>query len=306
MQNVHKYAALGWLAAVILLSEPGIAAADHRHMSPGWGPAVPEQGVNTTDFAEGCPIETPDGLSLLIASNRSGLGFNDIWAADRASIDEPFGEPRKLESPISYDTSSEFCPSPTYGRSLLFVSTRADGCGGGDIYYTRQSPAGGWSKPVNLGCAPLGPNTVDTEYSPSVVETWYGTFLFYSTSGGTGNNDIYVSVLGNDGHFGPGSVVASLSSPYEDFMPNVRARDGGGFEVVFNSDRPFWGPKGQPAQGGQDVYTSSTWWLPGFWSSPTNLGPNVNTGASETRATLSGDGNRLHFGRSGDIYVSER
>jgi hypothetical protein len=306
MKNRHRIGVLGSLVAAILLSGSGSAVADSRHASGEWGSAVLEEGVNTAGFGEGCPIETPDGLSLLIASNRSGNNVNDIWAADRPSIDSPFGEPRKLEPPVSYDTSSEFCPFPAYGRALLFVSTRADGCGGGDIYYTRQSPAGGWSEPVNLGCAPLGPNTVDTEYSPSIVETWYGTFLFYSTSGGTGNNDIYVSVLGGDGKFGPGSVVASLSSPYEDFMPNVRARDEGGFEIVFNSDRPTWGRKQEPAVGGQDVYTSVSWWLPGYWSAPVNLGPNVNTAASETRATLSGDGRRLHFGRSGDIYVSER
>jgi hypothetical protein len=37
-----------------------------------------------------------------------------------------------------------------------------------------------------------------------------------------------------------------------------------------------------------------------------NAGSNVNTAAAETRASLSGDGERLHFGRLGDIYVSTR
>jgi hypothetical protein len=295
---------LGSLVVALLLGGSGVAMADHRDGPRDWGLAVPEQGVNTA-AAEGCPIETADGLSLLIASNRSGLGVNDIYAADRTSIGSPFGEPRKLEAPISYDTSSEFCPFPVYGRSLMFVSTRAGGCGAGDIYYTRQSPAGGWSEPVHLNCAPLGPNSVDNEYSPSLVETWYGTYLFYSTAGGTGNNDIYVSVLDSNGQFGPGRIVASLSSPYEDFMPNVRPRATGGFEIVFNSNRPTWG-RNQPAFGGQDVYTSVSWWLPEFWSPPANLGPNVNTSGAETRATLSEDGERLHFGRDGDIYVSER
>jgi hypothetical protein len=42
------------------------------------------------------------------------------------------------------------------------------------------------------------------------------------------------------------------------------------------------------------------------WSTPVNLGGNVNTLGNETRASLSGDGHRLHFGRDGDVYVSER
>jgi len=307
MRYERGTAVLGGVAAAVLLVGPEIAAADNWRFPAGWNLAVPEVAVNTGS-AEGCPIETPDGRSLIIASNRRGLSGNDIWAADRSSIDAPFGEPRRIEGPISLDTSAEFCPFPTAGRVLFFVSTRAGACGGsgGDIYYARQSPVGDWSDPVNLGCAPNGPNTDDTEFSPSLVETWYGTFLFFSTAASTGDQNIYVSVLGSDGTFGPGRIVSSLSSPAADFMPNVRPRDHGGFEVVFNSNRETWGRNNAPAFGGQDVYTATAWRLPDAWTTPTNVGPNVNTAGNETRATLSGDGERLHFGRDGDIYVSER
>jgi hypothetical protein len=301
----HQASAVrGGLVVLVFLAGSGLAAADHRAQA-SWGPAVPETAINSA-YGEGCPIETPDGLSLLIASTRSGLGILDIWAADRASIDSPWAEPRKLEMPINSD-ANDFCPLPAFGRSLLFVSERdVDGaCGGGDIYYARQSPAGGWSDPVNLGCAPNGPNTPGPERSPSIVETWYGTFLFYSTNGGSGDHDIYMSKLGANG-FGPGQVVASLSTEFDDFMPNVRSREFGGFEVVLNSNRPTWGRRQAGAFGGQDVYSSGAWFVTGAWAPPENLGPNVNTAGDETRATLSGDGQRLHFGRGGDIYVSER
>lgn len=43
-----------------------------------------------------------------------------------------------------------------------------------------------------------------------------------------------------------------------------------------------------------------------FWSSkPQNAGPNVNTTANETRASLSWDGTRLYVGRA-DVFVSQR
>jgi hypothetical protein len=70
---------------------------------------------------------------------------------------------------------------------------------------------------------------------------------------------------------------------------------------VFNSNRPV---SGHPPS--QDIYSSTSFWAFGFWAPPTNLGPSVNTDGNETRATLSADGSRLHFGRDGDIYVSER
>jgi hypothetical protein len=269
--------------------------------------------VSIPGFNDGCPIESADGLSLFIASNRPGTtGGNDIWAADRASIDVPFAAPRNLGAPIN-TASADFCPTPVLGRSLFFVSERpGDGtgptpCGGGDIYLSRQSPAGGWSAPAMLKCAPEGPNFSGGERSPSLVETWFGTFLFYSSNGNVAGDDqdIYVSRLGRDGQFGPGRVVAELSTEFEDIMPNVRAREDGSFEIVFSSNRPTWG-RGQAAFGMQDVYISRSWLLTGAWSAPKNLGNAVNTAGVEQRSTLSNDGKRLYFGRDGDIFMSTR
>jgi len=293
------------------LGAAGAAAADPWTPLPTWQPAVPVTEVNTA-ASEGCPIETPDGLSLIFASTRSGLGTNDIWVADRSSIASPWQPPRKIEAPISLDGPNDFCPLPAYGRSLFFVSDRPgpDTCGGagggGDIYLARQSPAGGWSEPVHLACAPDGPNTVNQERSPSLVETWYGTFLFYSSIGAGGDSDIFVSRMRADGTFGPGHVVESLSTPYDDFMPNVREREFGGFEIVFNSNRPSPECAAINSCNTQDIFYSVAWFLPGPWAAPVNLGGNINTAGAETRATLSHDGKRMVFGRSGDIYVSER
>lgn len=281
-----------------LLASP-LVLADHGPQSPKWslGQLV-IQGA-------GCPIETPDGLSLMLASGRAGghgaPGDLDIWVIDRAAIGAPWSEPKNLPAPVN-SAAPDFCPAP-FDRSLYFVSAEANpgACGGGDIYLSRQSPAGDWSEPMHLPCAPDGPNTPGTERSPSLIETWYGTFLFFSTNQGIAGakEDIYVSIMNRKGQFGPGHVVQALSTPDEDQMPTVRALDGA-FEVTFNSDRPDPG-----AQGGQDAYHARARLLPFWWSKPQNAGSNVNTPASETRASLSWDGKRLYVGR-GDVYVSER
>jgi len=283
----------------------------HFVLKPAFSTATLVSEVSVPGFNDGCPIESADGLSLLFASNRPGTtGGNDIWASDRASVGEPWGAPRNLGAPIN-TTSADFCPTPVLGRSLLFVSERpGDGtgptpCGGGDIYLSRQSPAGGWSAPVMLKCAPEGPNFPGGERSPSLVETAFGTFLFYSSTGNGGDHDIYMSRLGRDGQFGPGKVVEELSTEFDDIMPNVREREDGSFEIVFSSNRPTWG-HGQAAFGGQDVYIARSWWLTGLWSAPINLGEAVNTAGVEQRSTLSSDGKRLYFGRDGDIFMSTR
>jgi hypothetical protein len=274
--------------------------------------ATPVENVNSAS-PDGCPIEAPDGLSLFFASARPdvpGNVGNDIFVADRESLTSPWQPPRNLGAPVN-SLANDFCPTPVYGRSLFFVSERAENgtesgpCGGGDIYLSRQSPAGGWSSPVMLDCAPNGPNFKGQERSPSLVETWFGTFLFYSSNGDDGGDqDIYMSRLGPDGKFGPGRVVRELSTGSEDIMPNVRQRDDGAFEIVFSSDRLTWG-NGQPAKGKQDVYISYALWPTARWSQPRNVEA-VNTNGVEQRSTLSADGKRLYFGRDGDIYMSRR
>ena len=311
LQLPHSARTLFAGALLTILTASASAGGLPKPAGPEFSTATLVAEVSVPGFGDGCPIESADGLSLFIASNRPGTtGANDIWAADRASIGAPFSAPRNLGAPIN-TASADFCPTPVLGRSLFFVSERpGDGtgptpCGGGDIYLSRQSPAGGWSAPAMLRCAPEGPNFSGGERSPSLVETWFGTFLFYSSNGSGGDQDIYVSRLGRDGQFGPGKVVEELSTEFEDIMPNVRAREDGSFEIVFSSNRPTWG-RGQAAFGLQDVYISRSWWLTGLWSAPKNLGNTVNTAGVEQRSTLSKDGERLYFGRDGDIFLSTR
>jgi hypothetical protein len=289
---------VGVLLAAMLVALPAIATA--KHFSP-WGVAVLEEGINSPQ-ADGCPIESPNGLQLYIASTRPGAvggaaDPNDIWFATRSSKDAAWDEPQHLPAPVN-SAAADFCPTPLTGHRLLFVSTRPGGCGAGDMYITRNNPAHGWETPVNLGCYPDGPNFAGGEFSPSLIETEQGTLLYYSSSGSspTDDQDVYVSVLRSDGTFGPGAPVSELNTAANDQMPNV-SRDG--LEIVVSSDR-------LGGFGSHDVYTARRTSISETWSDPVNVGSNVNTAAAETRASLSGDGARLHFGRLGDIYVSTR
>jgi len=285
------------VAAILLIVPASVAGKTFD----AWGAAVPEAGINTA-AAEGCPIEAPDGLSLYIASNRAGGTAtpdpNDIWVFHRESIEGPWGAAENLGQPVN-STFADYCPTPLHGNALLFVSTRPGGCGGGDIYLGRDNPTHGWSI-QHLGCAAdgSGPNFPGGEFGPSLVEIAEGTVLFFSSDGYTpgGPQDIYMSLQLADGSFAPATAVTELNSGASDFMPNLR-KDGR--EVVFNSNRAG-------GFGGQDIYTSSRASATDPWSAPVNLGSAVNTAGNETRSSLSWDGQRLHFGRDGDIFVSSR
>jgi len=258
--------------------------------------------LNTASL-DGCPVLSPDGRSLFMASNRpGGHGGLDIWVAHRGSEDEPFGAPEDLPSPIN-SASDDFCPTPLRGGRLLFVSRRAiEGvtCGMGDIYLSRRNPVHGWREPTHLACAPAGPNSSLDEQGPSYVESDDGVAqLYFSRSSATVPGDIYMS----EG-FGPAVPVAELNTADNELQPNVR-HDGR--EVVLSSNHAYAG-----ARGGQDIYIATRASGDDPWGTPTNLGTAVNTAASETRPSLSWDAGTLLFGRApgpegmADIYISIR
>jgi hypothetical protein len=259
-----------------------------------------------TPLLDGCPILSPDGKSLFMASTRlGGHGGLDIWVARRESSDAPFGAPENLPAPIN-STADDFCPTPLRGGRLLFVSRRttAESCGMGDIYATRLNPVHGWREPSHLACAPAGPNSSFDEQGPSYVEIDGGAQLYFSRSSPVVPGDIFVSTRAEGEGFGPAAPVSELNSAGNDIQPNVR-KDGR--EIVFSSNHSYPG-----AQGGQDLYVASRASVDDAWSAPANIGPTVNTAAGETRPSLAWDARTLLFGRApgpegmSDIYVSTR
>ncbi len=291
-------AAIGLLTAALAATSGGAAA------SAEFGPAVPVAELNS-GAADGCPIESPDGRSFFLASTRAGtLGGNDIWVAQRSNEQEPWSTPERMAAPVN-TTANDFCPTPLHGKRLLFVSERPGGCntgpGFGDIYLTRLHPVHGPDDPQHLGCVSdgSGPNFNGPEFSPSLVTTDAGTWLFFSSTGYDANMDLYVSEQQADGSFGPPAKIIELSTAADDRMPNVSPN---GLEMVFVSTRTDL----PGARGLHDIYLSRRQHVSDPWGTPVSLGPNVNSAASESRPSLSADGDRLYFGRNGDIYLSTR
>jgi hypothetical protein len=290
-----------------------IAATARAMYLADWSAALKIDTINgnsselNTPSLDGCPIESPDGLSLYMASNRpGGLGGLDIWVAHRASSAAPFGAPENLGEPVN-SAADDFCPTPVRGKGLFFVSREAlpGSCGQGDIYFTSRHPVRGWNDPQRLACAPDGPNTALDEQGPSFVDLGRRQLLYFSSSSVTPAvaGDIYVSARRNGAPFGPAIAVMGLNdATANDIQPNVR-KDG--LEVVFTSNRAG-------GAGGQDIWSATREKVGEPWSAPVNVGGTVNTAAAETRPSLSWAGDQLLFGRSpgpegmSDIYVSTR
>jgi Tol biopolymer transport system component len=203
-----------------------------------------------------------------MASNRpGGLGGIDIWVAERASPKEPFGAPANLGAPIN-SPDNDFCPSPLRdGKRFMFVSNRPGGCGGADIYLTRYDLEDGWQVPVNLGCEV---NSSADEAGPVLVFAEPGPPTLYFSSarvGGLSGTNLYQSWMVGAWSFGPAELVPGVNSDADDMQPYVRR---GGRELVFASNR-------SGGQGGFDIWSASRDSINDPWSTPANLGPNVNS-----------------------------
>jgi Tol biopolymer transport system component len=249
---------------------------------------------------DGCPFISRDGKTFYMASNRpGGLGMIDIWVSTRASVEDPWGPPVNAGAPVN-SPQNDFCPTISRdGHLFYFVSNRPNGCGGDDIYATRLRPDG-WDPVVNLGC---DVNSSANEASPfPLPEAGDGPVLYFSSTR-TGDSDLYQSES-HGGVFAAATPVAELNTAVQDGQPNVR-RDG--LEIFFFSNRT--------GAAGNDIYSATRASTNDPWSTPVNLGSEVNSGASETRPSLSWDGTTLYFGsnRAGngaegdsDHYVTTR
>jgi hypothetical protein len=300
---------------IATLSIAGAAAAGLSASAWTTAQKIDEIAGNHSDLntpqLDGCPIQSPDGLSLYVASNRpGGKGGLDIWIATRSSTTAPWGAPVNLGEPVN-SAADDFCPTPVGKAGLFFVSREAlpGACGQGDIYYTHRTGAAGWAAPERLLCAPEGPNSELDEQGPSWVDVSGKLrgkkLLYFSRSSATAvvPGEIYVSERQNGARFGPATAVAELNDAgANDIQPNVRAD---GLEVVFSSNRTG-------TLGAQDIWVATRITAAASWSAPVNVGREVNTGAAESRPSFSKDGKQLLFGRapgpegSSDVYVTTR
>jgi hypothetical protein len=264
--------------------------------------------INSTGD-ENRPAISKDELSLFIGSTRpGGLGGTDIWVSERVDKDSPWGPLQNLGANVN-SSAEEISPTLSIDEHwLYFASSRPGGCGGLDLYKAYRHDKHdnlGWEPAVNLGCVI---NSAYDDAGPTLYEdeeTGITTMYFASTRpGGLGDWDIYASILRPDGTFGPAALVPELSSPARDTRTAIRRRDG--LEMIISSGRPG-------GVGGEDLWVSTRTTTLDPWSAPVNLGPTVNSTATDGGPALSFDGTILLFtsNRPGgfgnkDIWMSTR
>lgn len=261
---------------------------------PGAAPAVFGPDFVSTERRELNVAFSPDARELYFARERAGGG-----TALFVTRLEGDGWTRPEVAPFSTAGNSDvdlFLTSD--GRQAWFCSDRPDPAAAGgppgedgrrtsDIWVVSRDGAG-WGKPEALG---HNVNSDADDYYPTLSGD--GTLYFSSNRpGGLGANDVYCARRDAHGKWtAPMNLGPPVNGPGREYDPLV-APDGRW--LVFASERPG-------GFGGADLYVSRR--LPdGTWGEPRNLGPSVNSPASEYTPALTPDGRTFLFtrGRAGD------
>jgi len=293
-----------------LLASISLHAQSQPHTSSAWTVANLGATVNSP-HNERFPTISADGRSLYFASDRpEGLGEAepgdmqalDIYIAQRPRASEPWGPPRRLDTPINSAYSDHSVTLSQDGHWMYFSSDRPGGCGMLDIYVSyRKDPTDdfGWEEPVNLGCTV---NSAAHDACPvHYVDEEAGVTTLYLVSnkavGKLEDFDVYASRLDREEAFGAPALIEEVSSASFDghFDP---------FEGLIWSSR-----KG--GHGQSDLWLAFQDAETGVWSNPVNMGASINTEHNEEMPTATADGTTVFFpsdrpGGSGgfDLYVA--
>jgi len=156
-----------------------------------WGQAVvlpPPVNWTSTGGNAAHPWISPDGLEMYFNSMRPpNFGSWDIWAARRATTDDPWGDPVNLGPGVSspyYETFPSLSPD---GLLLLFGDSpwgdpvRPGGYGGPDLWMARRaSLSDPWQPATNLG--PIV-NSSGGEAVPRITPDGRTLYFFRQESG---------------------------------------------------------------------------------------------------------------------------
>jgi len=228
----------------------------------------------------------------------------------RAAGDFILATPTNVGAPVNSSANESFPCISADGLSLYFASYRQGGLGEHDLYVTtRETKTDQWGTPVNLGS---NVNSSATEWAPRISGDGLSLFFASTRPDGYGSWDIWVVTRATiDDDWGePLNLGPIINSSAKDGFGAVSA-DGLSLFVLYGD----WQTGGH---GGWDVWVAKRATINDEWSEPVNLGPPVNSSASEFSPSISADGLSLflsygYFGSArpggaggGDLWVSTR
>jgi flagellar motor protein MotB len=204
--------------------------------------------------------------------------------------DGKWAKPEGLGSPPNTpDNEGAQTISADAARMFFTACNRSDGKGGCDIYYSEKRN-GLWTRPRNLG-EPV--NTSAKETQPSVSADGRTLYFVSNRGGGKGGQDIWMSALDGNGHWGKPVNLAEINTPDDESSPFIH----------LDGRTLYFASSGWPGMGQYDLFITRKD-TAGNWSAPENLGYPINSKYNEEGMTVNARGNRAYYSSDrGDGHI---
>ncbi len=175
--------------------------------------------------------------TLLYASAQpGGSGSLDLWQAERADQDSPFGTPVNVTELNTIERDH----TPTTnadGTIIVYSSSRVGGLGTDDAWMATRAGSGDpWGAPVNLAILNSDKRDMGFTMTPD------GLCLYYTSNRGTaggpkeGTFDLFMSTRPDVASpWGAPTAIDELNTEFNDKFPSVT---GDNLTMYFASDRP--------------------------------------------------------------------
>lgn len=179
-----------------------------------------------------------DGQRLFIYKDNDGVG--SLLSSEL--VGETWTEPELLGSNINSNSWESHAAMTADGNTLYFVSDRAGGFGGRDIYRVVKLPNGNWSKALALGPTINTPHDEDACFVHPDGRTLYFASTGHNSMGGF---DIFYSQMGEDGEWSEPKNVGYPLNTVDDDVFFVTSADG---------RRAYYSSRQEGGFGEKDLY----------------------------------------------------
>ena len=197
-----------------------------------WLPSINLGPPVNTSSNEGAQAISVDGQHLFFTgcNRKNGEGSCDIYYSKKEG--GKWSAAENIGTPVN---SSKWESQPSFssdGRTLYFSSNRPGGQGKSDLWYSKLTPEGRWTPPVNLGDVI---NTPGFEESPYIHPD--NRTLYFASTGhpGYGQKDIFYTKKDESGNW---STPKNLGYPINTWEEEIGLIvDASGSNAYFSSGR---------------------------------------------------------------------
>jgi len=250
------------------------------------GPAI------NSAYIDKFPIISPDGkvLYYLREDYPGDYGGQDIWYATQLPNGE-WSKGQNIGSELN-NKASNFVNSVLPDNNTICLSNTYERASREAILAFSKRTVTGWSKPEIKAIHNLKKQGRWVSfYLAADGRTLVFTMLRPDSYGG---RDLYVSFLGEDGHFSsPKNLGPILNTTANEHCPFLAAD---GKTLYFDTD-------GHPGYGGRDIFMAKrldeSWTN---WEVPKNLGPTINTKGADEGLVIPASGAFAYFVSDKDSY----